>query len=133
VTVHSSEPVGHAYAGKGRTTPERLLALAHAFPDVRLVLAHWGGGLLFYCLMPEVAGATSQVYYDTAASPLLYDARVFDAVATLAGAGKVLVWSDYPLVRHRRLRRQVEESGLSAFDRQAVLGGNAQALLGGRL
>ena len=75
LTTHSSEPVGHSYPGKGRTRPEALWRFIQAHPDVVLVCAHWGGGLPFYALMPEVAAALGNVYFDTAASPFLYDER----------------------------------------------------------
>ena len=47
--------------------------------------AHWGGGLPFYALMPEVEDSLSNVYFDSAASPFLYDASVFPTVAGLVG------------------------------------------------
>ena len=59
--VHSSEPIGHQYDGKGKTFPWRLLKLAQNFPDLKIVLAHWGGGLPFYELMPEVRAALGNV------------------------------------------------------------------------
>ena len=130
LTTHTSEPVGHLYQGKGQTTPEVVWRFLQNFPDANVVLAHWGGGLPFYALMPEVAQALRNVYFDTAASPFLYTPRVFPVVASLVGADKILLGSDYPLLRPRRLIRQVEESGLSEADREAVLGGNAARLLG---
>jgi predicted TIM-barrel fold metal-dependent hydrolase len=66
--THSSEPLGHEYAGKGKTFPWSLLKLAQNFPDLKIVLAHWGGGLPFYELMPEVREALRNVYYDSAAT-----------------------------------------------------------------
>jgi hypothetical protein len=130
VTTHSSEPVGHTYQGKGDTRPEMLMRFITQYPDVTLVCAHWGGGLPFYALMPEVAEALSNVYFDTAASPFLYDARVFDVVTGLVGADHILLGSDYPLLRASRLIRQVRESGLPDADRSAIMGGNAARLLG---
>jgi predicted TIM-barrel fold metal-dependent hydrolase len=130
VTTHSSEPVGHTYRGKGDTRPEMLWRFITQYPDITLVCAHWGGGLPFYALMPEVAEALGNVYFDTAASPFLYDARVFDVVAGLVGPEKILLGSDYPLLRASRLTRQVHESDLSDADRSAILGGNAARLLG---
>jgi len=46
--THASEPVGHQYSGKGTATPDLLYTLITAFPDLKLVCAHWGGGLPFY-------------------------------------------------------------------------------------
>ncbi len=130
MTTHSSEPVGHSYPGKGRTRPEALWRFIQAHPDVVLVCAHWGGGLPFYALMPEVAAALGNVYFDTAASPFLYDERVFDVAARLVGHEKILLASDYPLIRPRRLLGELARSGLSAEERAAISGGNAARLLG---
>ncbi len=129
VLTHSSEPVGHQYAGKGQTSPDRLLSFIHSFPHNTIVCAHWGGGLPFYALMPEVAQALKNVYFDTAASPLLYDARVFRLGVEMAGQGKVLFATDYPLLGHGRVMRQVE-AHLSGGPLEDVLWRNAARLLG---
>ncbi len=129
VTTHSSEPVGHLYTGKGETRPEVLWRFIQNFPDATIVCAHWGGGLPFYALMPEVADSLTNVYFDTAASPFLYTPHVFSTVAGLVGANKILMGSDFPLLRARRLVRQIEQSTLSDAEKEAVLGGNAARLL----
>ena len=54
VLTHASEPVGHSYPGKGTVTPDRLMRFIEAFPGQPVIAAHWGGGLPFYALMPEV-------------------------------------------------------------------------------
>ncbi|MDE2781122.1 MAG: amidohydrolase family protein [Chloroflexota bacterium] len=128
--LHTSEPVGHEYPGKGHTTPDLLYRLAQNFPDNTIIGAHWGGGLPFYGLMPEVPGELENVYFDSAASPFLYRKEVFDIAARTIGAGKILLGTDYPLLEHRRLIRQVEESEMSEADKRAVLGRNAARLLG---
>ena len=99
------------------------------FPDATIILARCGGGLPFYALMPEVARALENVYFDSAASPFLYSPQVFSTVASLVGAERILLGSDYGLLRPRRLIRQARESGLSAKDIAAILGGNAARLL----
>lgn len=129
VTTHSSEPVGHLYQGKGKTRPEVLWRFIQNFPDATIICAHWGGGLPFYALMPEVAEGLTNVYFDTAASPFLYTPQIFRTAAGLVGANRILLSSDYPLLRMRRLLRQVEESGLSDAEKAAVTGGNAARLL----
>ena len=123
ITTHSSEPVGHSYAGKGSTTPQvlmRFIENARAFPNVKIICAHWGGGLPFYALMPEVREALGNVWFDTAASPFLYTPDVFSAVAALVGQEKILPGSDFPLLRFGRIRRQAEQSGVSVEDLAGV-------------
>ena len=130
VTTHSSEPVGHEYSGKGKTRPEILWRFIQNFPDVSIVCAHWGGGLPFYALMPEVADALDHTYFDTAATTLLYDGRIFDTVASVIGPERILMGSDYPLIRANKVIEQVKSSGLSCSAKGLVLGGNAARLLG---
>ena len=128
-TIHTSEPVGHDYIGKGTVTPERIVRLIENHPDVTFILAHWGGGLPFYSLMPEVAKILEKVYFDTAASPFLYDSRIFDIVAGIIGPNKILLGSDYPLMPHSRLRTQIDQSSLSDADKRGILGANAARIL----
>ena len=130
VLTHSSEPVGHVYAGKGTITPDELCRFIEMFPEAMIVCAHWGGGLPFYSLMPEVAEALRNVYFDSAASPFLYTPDVFSNAVNLVGADKVLFGTDYPLISHKRLLAQVESQPLDAKTRAAILGGNARKLLG---
>lgn len=127
--VHSSEPVGHGYAGKGTVYPPRLLAAAQAFPNLTLICAHWGGGLPFYELMPEVAAALRNVYYDTAASTYLYDYSIFALAVRLVGADRILWGTDYPLLGQARFLARVRAVGLDPADEAAILGDNAVRLL----
>lgn len=130
VLVHASEPVGHSYPGKGTVTPDLLMALVHAFPNNRFIFSHFGGGLPFYSLMPEVNAALKNVYFDSAASPFLYRPSVFDVAARAAGAEKILFASDYPVVTQQRALREFRQAGLATEQSQQVLGVNAARLLG---
>ena len=130
VLTHSSEPVGHHYAGKGRTTPDVLLRFIDNFPDAAIICAHWGGGLPFYALMPEVSDSLRNVYFDTAASPFLYRPEVFSTVVDLVGGDKVLLGTDYPLIDQKRLIRQVTDSPISDDAKGGILYDNAAGLLG---
>lgn len=130
VLVHASEPVGHRYPGKGSTTPDKLYRFIQNHPGNLIICAHWGGGLPFYSLMPEVKEALKSVYFDSAASPFLYRPEVFSAVSELAWAGKVLFASDYPLMEISRPLEQAKNAGLEPDVETAFLSGNAAKLLG---
>ena len=130
ILTHTSEPVGHLYPGKGNVTVQTVVNLASAFPDLKLICGHWGGGLPFYELMKEVAASLANVYYDTAASPYLYDPRVYRAATVLAGPEKILFGSDYPLLKIARCARQVVDAALPEEDTARILGLNAARLLG---
>jgi predicted TIM-barrel fold metal-dependent hydrolase len=128
--THTSEPVGHEYPGKGAVTPDTLYPFITTFPDLTVVCAHWGGGLPFYALMPEVKEAMSNVFFDTAASPFLYNPRIYEVVSQLTGSEKILFGSDYPLLKQTRLLDEIKSLSLSEEAKAQILSGNAQRLLG---
>jgi len=128
--THASEPVGHEYPGKGTITPDMLYPFITSYPDLTIVCAHWGGGLPFYALMPEVKQAMNNVFFDTAASPLLYSPQIYEQVIPLVGAEKILFGSDYPLLAQSRLLEEIRSLALPEETRDLILSGNAQRLLG---
>jgi predicted TIM-barrel fold metal-dependent hydrolase len=128
--LHSSEPVGHEYPGKGDITPDILYSIAVRFPELKLIAAHWGGGLPFYALMPEVKATLKNVLFDTAASPFLYDPLIYREVINILGVEHVLLGSDYPLLSPGRLTRGVRSLHLPPEIEEMVLFRNAQRLLG---
>jgi predicted TIM-barrel fold metal-dependent hydrolase len=130
---HASEPVGHNYAGKGTVTPEVIYSIITSYPDLTIVCAHWGGGLPFYALMPEVKQVMNNVYFDTAASPFLYSPQVYNQVIQLVGAEKILFGSDYPLLTQKRLIREIRSLELPEEKKSLILSGNARRLLGIKL
>jgi predicted TIM-barrel fold metal-dependent hydrolase len=129
ILTHASEPVGHQYHGKGNVAPGDLEVFLRAFPDIRVVAAHWGGGFPFYELMPEVQQVAANLWYDSAASPYLYRNEIFPIAARLVGARKLLFASDYPLISQQRMLEYTRASGLTDEELALVLGENARALL----
>jgi uncharacterized protein len=127
--THTSEPAGHKYQGKGDITPELLYPLITRFPELKLVCAHWGGGLPFYALMPEVYKALENVYFDTAASPYLYKPQIYAQVTSLCGAEKILFGTDYPLLAPRRYIKEIDSQDLPQNVKDQILSGNARRLL----
>jgi len=129
VVLHVNEPVGHKYPGKITVDFSGLLSLIAANPDIDVVLAHFGGGVFIYALMPEIGIALSRTYVDTAASPFLYDRRVFDVACRLLGPGKILFGSDFPLLTMARYLKELDKAGIYGALREAILGHNAAKLL----
>ncbi len=124
LVIHASEPVGHEYPGKGRFSPELCLALAKAYPGLKLVFSHMGGGLFLYELMPEVREVLADVYYDTAAVPYLYQPRVYEVAVACAGSDKLIFGSDFPLLSPARYLAGFE--CLTPHQRAAAEGDNAR-------
>lgn len=130
IMLHTNELIGHPYPGKGKTPLEIFFEFVLSFPELPVLFAHWGGGLPFYELMPEVSKAFHQVWYDTAASPYLYSTRVYRVVRDMVGIEKILFGSDYPLISPGRYFKELEESGLSESDREKILGRNFLSFMG---
>jgi len=139
MNLHVSEEVGRYYLGKSTTPLRHYYWLACQYPELILILAHWGGGLFIYELMPSVRKTLRNVWYDTAASPLLYPTNeIFDVALRCVDYRKVLFGSDYPLILFpgqqsgpdlHSFRGQVARLSLPSEVREALLGGNAARVL----
>jgi predicted TIM-barrel fold metal-dependent hydrolase len=127
--LHTNETIGHSYPGKGSTPLERFYELILSHPNLPIILGHWGGGLPFYELMPEVAKVMANVYYDTAASPFIYSEKIYAIARQILGAEKILFGTDFPLISPRRYFKELEESGLTRQDREKILGINFSKLI----
>lgn len=127
--THASEPLGHLYPGKGDITPEVLYPFISSFPELKLVCAHWGGGLPFYALMPEVKKSLTNVSFDSAASPYLYSSEVYVQVANLAGSEKILFGTDYPLLSPKRFLAEIDNLNLIPSIKNQLLSENAKRIL----
>ncbi|MFC2012844.1 amidohydrolase family protein [Chloroflexota bacterium] len=127
--THTSEPVGHDYPGKGNVTPDMIYPLITGYPELTLVCSHWGGGLPFYAMMPEVKETMRRVFFDTAASPLLYTPQIYQQVSQLVGADKILFGSDYPVIPPGRILDEVRAADLPEATKDLMLSGNARRLL----
>lgn len=139
ITMHVTEPVGHDYRGRIGSSLEGYVWLAKTYPELKLILAHWGGLLGFYEYNPYIREVLKNVYYDTAASPLLYDSGIYHAMIEAVGVEKVIFGSDYPLRVFPRKQKEpnfwmtvkeVEEIGLKKEDLGKVMGGNLKTLIG---
>jgi len=98
VNLHVTDPASRAVPGRVETPLEDVLALAETLPELRLILAHLGGGLAFLEPGYRVHRALKNAIYDTAAVPLLYRRSGWQAAIKAAGAERVAFGTDYPLM-----------------------------------
>ena len=132
VMIHTNEPVGHEYPGKSPNTLRQIYGLIKRYPNNKIILAHWGGGLFFYGLLKkEVRDVLQNVYFDTAASPFLYEPQVYRIAQHTIGLDKILFGSDYPLLPPHRYFDDMQAGGLNADEIKAICGRNAHRLLFG--
>lgn len=126
---HTAEQAGHQYPGKGRYGAREAAEFCRNFPLVRVVFAHFGGGLWAFEAMPEMALFLRNVSYDTAAWPWLYGPRVFAAIVAAGAGDKLLYGSDWPILSFSRYEKLLSESEAPAAAKAALLYKNAEALL----
>jgi hypothetical protein len=140
MNLHVSEEIGGYYLGKSATPLRHYYELAGRLPDLKLILAHWGGGLFFYEMMPRVRRQLRNVWYDTAATPLLYPVdTIFATALACLDHRKLLHGSDYPLLIYPRTMTEASfqpflaamaELPLADEVRADIMGRNAARLFG---
>jgi len=138
VNLHVTEPHSKKFPGKVETPLVDFVQLAQEFPATKFILAHWGAQLPLDPALGAEARACANLFYDTAASPLIYDQKVFREMSAAVGAAKVLYGSDHPLDLYPKrgsspeigaMIEDVRTSGLSESELALVLGQNAANLL----
>ena len=126
---HATEPLGHPYPGKAGLPIDQLGRFIADFPGVSVIAAHWGGGLPFFALMPEVLESFARTYFDTAGTTYLYAPSVYGRAIELVGAGHILFGSDFPLVDQEQALRDLRAAHIDDRAHTLIEGENAVALL----
>ena len=139
VNLHVTEAAGHQHPGSVPTPLNEVVRLVEQSPELKLILAHLGGGLPFFESNPRLRKALKNVYYDTAAVPLLYDINILKTVIELVGIEKLLFGSDYPLRLEPKYQKQPDmsrflerietEADLDDEQLHATLGANFSRLI----
>lgn len=127
VNLHVTDPESRPYPGRIETPAEDFVRLVQAFPQTTFVLAHWGG------MLPQRDARFAElknVYYDTAASPLMYEPAVWPRALAALGPERVLFGSDYPLNLYPRVSVEAE---MGRFVAEARAGGASDSVLGGTM
>jgi predicted TIM-barrel fold metal-dependent hydrolase len=134
VNLHVTDPQARDYPGRVETPLADFIKLARDFPQTSFILAHWGG------LLPlrTSEAMPANIYYDTAASPLLYGQDIWKKFCAQVPADRVLFGSDYPLNVYpgidaepnmSRLLAEVHRAELDATTLRAIVADNACRLL----
>jgi uncharacterized protein len=131
VNLHVTDHQARPFPGKIETPADDFVRLAQTFPQTTFVLAHWGGMLP---MSDARFAGLDNVYYDTAASPLMYDGGVWARTLPMLRPERVLFGSDFPLILYPRVSVEAELSRFVAEARaaavpDAVLRGNVARLL----
>lgn len=136
VTIHGREPA---------TFARPMRAAAERFPEVTFIIAHLGFPNRPHWEDTLAIGKLPNVYLELAGIPFLFkerypcprSAEVIQQAAEAVGVEKLLWGSDYPrTLCDLTYTQQIEVvsvccDGLSEEERELILGGNAERVLGG--
>lgn len=109
-------------------TPEAFAVVIDEWPELTVVLAHLGGFREWLGVARHLAGR--DVWLDTAFTLGHLPDSELVALVRAHGADRVLFGSDGPWTDPRQEAERLRSVGLSAEESDAVLGGNAERLLG---
>lgn len=135
VNLHVTDSKSAPYPGRIETPLVDFVRMARDFPQTKFILAHWGGGLAF----DSECRSLRNVYFDTAASPLIYGSDVWGRGLSATRNDRVLFGSDYPLVLYPKTETapgfigildEAMSAGLTETRTAALLGGAASKLFG---
>ena len=142
VLVHAGRDI--SFPGPSRCSPHHVLRVLRETGIEKLVLAHMGGWGILEEVKRDLAGAP--VYLDTSfsfgsaafhpswpRSPeelKLGDPNLLKEIVRLHGSGRILFGSDSPWCDQAEVIEELKKLNLSESEADAVLGGNAQRLLG---
>ena len=76
-----------------------------------------------------MAESLADVYFDTAASPFLYRPQIYETAASIVGPEKILMGTDYPLLKPGRYYKEIDQTNLSDEAKNMIKGDSARALL----
>ena len=113
----------------GYSSPERIAAVAKKYPRQTVIAAHFGG-YTEWDKVVDVYKGLDNVYFDTCSSLAYLGAKKAKSIIDALGAEKFLFGTDYPMWD------PIEELGrflalpLTEREREAILGKNAERLLG---
>lgn len=120
ITLHVTEPIGRPQHPQAETNLRDIQWLVEEYPDLRLILAHWGGLSFLHELNLYIAKRWRNVYYDTSASPLLYGNQVFRIAMDAIGPDKFLFGSDYPLRLYPKRQKEPDFATFISEIRKSV-------------
>ena len=132
--LHVTDPKLDTKSGMQPTPLNDFVDLANALPDNTFILAHLGGGLPW----SDISQLPTNLYFDTAAVPLIYHTDAYRRAVAAVGSDRILFGSDYPLRLHPRdskhpaidrIVSEIQSAGLAEDELSAMMGRNLQRLL----
>ena len=104
---------------------DQIIKIIQKYPKNIFIFSHFGGGLPFYSLMPEVRYLLENTFFDSAAFPYIYDSKVFKVFTIALGANKILFASDFPVTTQMYSLKKFNQVSLNNMEKKSILSVNA--------
>ena len=122
----------HSDVNSTRCSPYQVVRLAQRYPDVPVIMSHWGVDPDFVHFVPELVKGLPNLYLDTSCTPNLPE--VIFARPSRTIPDQILFGSDGPTlaieVEIAKLRVAERRYGMDPEGKRKLLGANAARLLG---
>jgi predicted TIM-barrel fold metal-dependent hydrolase len=112
VIFHSNEQAGHSYPGKAPMTVSGILNFIEKFRNNKIILAHLGGGVLFFNLLKNPP-PMENILFDTAAIPFIYKKNIYEILENNFFQDKIVFGTDWPLISPQRYFKDIEANSIS--------------------
>lgn len=92
ISFYTSLSVGEPIPGQSTILPADWLRWIEGRHDLQIWLSHYGAGLPFYALMPEVEKHLANVWFDTAPDGVTLAPQAFEGATQCLGGSDHLLW-----------------------------------------
>jgi predicted TIM-barrel fold metal-dependent hydrolase len=124
-SFHAGEDIGFRPPYHG--TPERFSQLAKAFPNLKIICAHFGGWKRWSETI-EFLSECDNVYYDTAFCSKYLDNATAERLIKKKGAEKIMLGSDLPWEDPKDSIRFIDGLKITDREKELIFGENAKRI-----
>ena len=114
---------------KVHCSPDRALRLIKKHPQMKIILAHWGGNFMYNEVLEKLAGVGGEVYFDTAFGNACPD-DMAEKIISRHGAERILFASDCPWDNAKLIKEKILRLPISDDKKELIIGKNSERLLG---
>ena len=108
--------------------PQQLSVIAHEYPEVRFIAAHFGGYSCWECCYQAYKGLKN-VWFDTSSSLSFITKTMAEQLIHALGAERFFFGTDYPMWQAKDEYDRFMELNLSERERIGILAGNIKKFL----
>ena len=127
ILFHAGDDLGFKPPYHG--TPDRFAALAKAFPNLKIICAHFGGWRMWVDV-EEILSEYKNIYYDTAFCSKYLARENAERLINKKGVDNIMLGSDIPWEDPKDSIEFIDSLKISDGDKESILGTNAARIFG---